>query len=297
MRYNPRINFVLLVTVLCLTHMGKIQAQDAASFFNRGVEKMKADSLDAAIDLFTKTIELEPTNYYAWLNRGIAKSWQREYETALKDLDEVVKLAPDYKKGFLNRGTAKKYLTDYDGAIADYNKAIELDSNYAEAYYIRGVVYEMLGKKDEACRDYKTAKKKGSGPLEKKMEKCSKDDKPATNYYSILRLTKTATSDKYGFTEKDPIKVGCGPDGGPANQKAYLDLLRDKQGKAIRYERSGSCCMYDSPNGILGKGMLDKYRIVYLNEKNEWMESVLYISFDDYEELKIPMGFKTVGQK
>jgi hypothetical protein len=55
--------------------------------------------------------------------------------------------------------------------------------------------------------------------------------------------------------------------------------------------------MYLTPNGILGRGMLDKYEITYRNESNEEVKAILFISFDDYEELKIPFGFKTIGQK
>ena len=32
-------------------------------------------------------------------------------------------------------------------------------------------------------------------------------------------------------------------------------------------------------------------------KKTEEVKSILYISFYDYEELRIPYGFKTAGQK
>ncbi len=155
----------------------------------------------------------------------------------------------------------------------------------------------MLGKKDSACINFKQAKENGEKDCDSKIEKCNDDTPNPNNYFSILRLTATADSEKYGFTQQDPIKVGYGPNGGPANQRRYLELLRDKQGKPVKYSRLEGCCMYDSPNGFMGKGMLDKYEIVYRNENNEEVKSILYISFDDYEPLKIIYGFNTVGQK
>jgi tetratricopeptide (TPR) repeat protein len=272
-------------------------AQDPAVLYKEGVEKASEGKYEESIALFSKIIEIQPSNYYALYNRGIAKSRMNQYEDALADFEQVVKMHPEYKKGYLNRGIARKHLTDYDGAMADYSMAASLDPNYNEAYFNKGLLFELLGNKDSACFNFKKAKEKGAKNVEQKMERCNDTSARLPSYFAILRLTKKADNNKYGFTSQDPVKVGYGPNGGPANQQAYLELLRDAQGKPIKYERLGSCCMYDSKTSILGKGMLDKYEITYRNEKNEEAKTILYISFDDYEELKIPVGFNTVGQK
>ncbi|MEO6671776.1 MAG: tetratricopeptide repeat protein [Ferruginibacter sp.] len=272
-------------------------AQDPVALYKQGNEKANEGNYEEAIVLFTKTIEVQPENYYAWYNRGISKSRMNQYEEALIDFEQVVRLNPEYKKGYLNRGIARKHLTDYDAAMADYSMSIALDPEYNEAYFNKGLLFELLGNKDSACINFANAKEKGSKLVEQKIERCNDTSARLPSYFAILRLSKKADNNKYGYTQEDPIKVGYGPNGGPANQQAYLELLRDAQGKPIKYERLGSCCMYDSPGSILGKGMLDKYQVIYRNEKNEEVKTVLYISFDDYEELKIPVGFKTVGQK
>jgi tetratricopeptide (TPR) repeat protein len=285
-----------LLTVLSLIFITDLFSQDAKAFYDQGMEKAYSGKLEEAIVLLGKSIELNQTEYVVWFNRGIVKGMLNDYEGALPDYEQTVKLNPGYKQGYLNRGIAKRHLTNYDGAIADYTLAIQLDPTYADAFYNRGLTYEMLDKKDLACADFKKAKENGNKYSDRKIEQCKENARPSKNYFSILRLTKTAENEKYGYTQEDPVKVGYGPNGGPANQRAFLDLLRDKQGKGIKYSRLGSCCMYDSPNGFMGKGMLDKYEIVYRNEKNEEVKTLLYISFDDYEELKIPFGFKTIGQ-
>ena len=272
-------------------------AQDPVALYKQGNDKANEGKYEEAIVLFSKTIELQPDNYYAWYNRGIAKSRMDQYEEALMDFEQVVKMHPEYKKGYLNRGIARKHLTDYDGAMADFSMSITLDPNYYDAWFNKGLLFELLGNKDSACFNFAKAKEKGAKNADQKIERCNDTSARLPNYFAILRLTKKATSNKYGYTQEDPIKVGYGPNGGPANQEAYLELLRDQHGKPIKYERLGSCCMYDSPSSILGKGMLDRYEVTYRNEKNEEAKTILYISFDDYEELKIPVGFKTVGEK
>lgn len=279
------------LTTMCLLFLLALSAQDASKLYDQGIEKAQAGKLKEAIVLFSKSIELRPEDYYCWYNRGIAKSMLDLYEDALLDFEQTIKLAPDYKKGYLNRGTVRKHLTNYEGAIIDYNYALKLDTNYTDAYYNRGLVYEMLGKKELACKDFQKAK------AEKKIEKCNDTTKSTMEMHSILRLTKTADNDKYGYSSDKPILVGTGPNGGPANQRAYLDLLRDKQGKPISYERLGSCCDYKSEHGFFGIGKLDQYQLTYVNEKGKEKKTIVFISFYDYEEPQIIIGFKTVGQK
>ena len=280
-----------------MTGLATAFCQDAQKYYDQGIEKAQAGQLEEAIKLFDKSIELKADEYIAWYNRGIAKSMLDRYEDALPDFEQTLKLYPDYKKGFLNRGTTRKHLTDYEGALADYTHAIQLDLNYADAYYNRGLVYEMLSKKDSACNDYNKAKELGMKTAQKKIDKCNDTTISKTVIHPILRLTKKADNDKYGFTSKDPIMIGTGPDGGPANQRAYLDLLRDQQGKPIKYKRLSSCCDYKSENGFFGIAKLDQYEITYLNEKGKEKTATVYISFYDYEEPRILYGFKTVGQK
>lgn len=115
-----------------------------------------------------------------------------------------------------------------------------------------------------------------------------------TNLYEITELTKKATSEKYGLTGEMPVKVGTGRHGGPSNQIAYLELLRDVHGNPIAYRRVGSCCRYKSANALFGDyALVDSYEVMYEDEKGEKRKAIIYISFYDYEELLIPIGFKS----
>jgi tetratricopeptide (TPR) repeat protein len=280
---------------LVICFIGISYSQDAEAFYNKAMAKAEAGELEEAIELLGKSIELNDTEYVAWYNRGIARNALGLYEESLADFERTLELYPTYKKGYLNRGTTKKHLTDYEGAIADYTKALELDSAFTDAYYNRGLVYELLGKKDLACADFAKARTLGMERAQRKVDQCN-DTSDHSIRHSILRLEKTASDDTYGFSQDNPIRVGTGPDGGPANQHTYLDLLRDAQGKPVKYERQGSCCAYDSPNGFLGTALLDIYVITYLDAKGKKKTKSVYISFYDYEEPMILQGFKTVGQ-
>jgi len=269
--------------------------QTTKTIYQEGLEKAQAGKLEEAIELFSMAIKLHPDDHYSWYNRGIAKSMLDLYEEALIDFDKTIELDREYKKGYLNRGIVKKHLTDYDGALTDYSYALQLDSNYADAYFNRGVVHQLFKRRDAACTDFNKAYELGLKRAESKIDQCK--DTTATENHTILRLTKTADNDAYGFTSENPIRVGRGPDGGAENNRAYLNLLRDATGKPIRYERKGSCCHYESKNSLFGMAMLDLYEITYFNKKGKKTTASVYISFYDYEEPQILFGFKTVGQK
>lgn len=92
----------------------------------------------------------------------------------------------------------------------------------------------------------------------------------------------------YGYKEANAIKVG----GGPARERAYLNLLRGPNGEPVRYSRDGSCCPFETPRGLLGGGMLDIYS-VWIGESKDPVK--LYINMYDYEQPKAPKGFTYAG--
>ena len=283
--------YLLLVVFLCPLMSF---SQDSEFYYKQGLDFAQTGNYDKALTSFDKSIELKPDEYVAWYNRAIVKSLLGHYEDALVDLEQTIKLNPGYKKAYLNRGTAKKHLTDYAGAMSDFTLSMQLDSAYSEAYYNRGLIYQMFGKKDLACEDFNGALKYGFTRAQKKVDKCQDTTKEIIEMHPILALSKASESRRYGFSQDNPVKIGTGYDGGPANERAYFDLLRDAQGKPIQYTRVSSCCAYASKNGPLGLAMLDKYEITYLDEKGEEKKSMVYISFYDYEGPEILLGFRTV---
>jgi len=271
-------------------------AQDAKALYEKGLELAKQGDADSAIKYFDQSIALKDDEFVAWYNRGITKLMIHHYEDALTDFDQTLKLAPGYKKAYLNRGSAKKHLTDYEGALEDLNFAIKLDTIYGEAYYNRGLLYNMTGKRIPACLDFERALSLGIKNAQSKMERCKQYPTADTSIHPILYLKRAADNDKYGFSADHPIMLGNGPEGGPANERTYLELLRDVNGKPLKYERLGSCCAYKSAHAFFGdKALLDEYQITYTVANGTEKKATVYISMYDYEEPMILYGFKTVA--
>lgn len=104
-------------------------------------------------------------------------------------------------------------------------------------------------------------------------------------------LSSPSSVEGYGYSPENPILVGSGDNRqGPANERNYLNLLLGPNGEEIKYVRKGSCCPFETKNGILGGGMLDIYEITY-----EGLDKpiVLYLNmYDPPKDYLLPAGFK-----
>ncbi|PWG04611.1 2-dehydro-3-deoxyphosphooctonate aldolase [Polaribacter aquimarinus] len=106
---------------------------------------------------------------------------------------------------------------------------------------------------------------------------------------NAFAITEKSTDKSYGYTQKNPIKVGGVKESeGPINERRFLNALAGPNGELINYFRAGSCCHFKTENGILGTGLLDHYRIFWKGSKDTLS---LYINMYDFEKLKIPVGF------
>lgn len=285
----------LFIVAFAANAQDTVSAYKAKVFYDRGMILAREGNLGGAVDMLHRSLSYKPDEHVVWFNLGIAELMQKHYVKAIGALDTALLLQPAYKQAWLNRGTARKALTDYRGAIDDYTQAIMLDSLYPEAFYNRGLVYEKLLVRDTACLNFTRALQLQMNEAKKKVDRCKDTAEAHRDVHAILYLNKQSTDPKYGFTEKHPVKVGLGPVSGPGNENDYFELLRDAQGEPVKYERLGSCCEYKSPNGFLGYAVLDRYQLTYNDAEGHEQKKVVYISFYDYEEPQVLVGFKTVA--
>lgn len=117
---------------------------------------------------------------------------------------------------------------------------------------------------------------------------------PASFNYERLddytfKLSAASDDSTYGYTQQNPIHVGGTlKHEGPANQRRYLNALKGPNGEKITYERRGSCCPFNTKNGFMGGGMLDRYEVTWENNSTPY---ILYIDMYDAAALKAPKGF------
>lgn len=111
-------------------------------------------------------------------------------------------------------------------------------------------------------------------------------------YLNSTTFLLTATTDDitYGFDQKNPVNVGGLTADGVVNERRFLNALVGLNGEEVRYQREGSCCGFNTPNGLFGNsGMLDIYKVYKVGTKDTVN---IFINLYDEGDLKIPVGFK-----
>lgn len=119
----------------------------------------KADwvRLPEALEYFTKRIESDPQDAFAWSRRGVANRYAGKPDLALKDLNEAVRLAPKDADLVGIRGMMWWSNKDLDRAIADYSEAVRLDPTYAVGFRNRAMAWKAKGDLAKAIADYDAA--------------------------------------------------------------------------------------------------------------------------------------------
>lgn len=79
-----------------------------------------AKDFSKAIEMYTKAIELIPTNAIFYANRSLAHLRQESFGFALQDGIAAVKADPTYLKGYYRRAAAHMSLGKFKQALSDY---------------------------------------------------------------------------------------------------------------------------------------------------------------------------------
>ena len=191
--------------------------QDDGALGALGNILLAKQSNEAAIDNYTRAIEVNDQNWRAHANRGIAHARLGEATDALADADAAVRISdghayslfargivksvlgkpeaavaelsaaisknPQFARAYLYRAMLKESLRDQEGALVDYNAAIDIDKNYNVAYHRRGNIWAALSSPAKALADYRSA-----------IELCPED---AVAYDCLAWLLATTSDLKY----------------------------------------------------------------------------------------------------
>lgn len=104
-------------------------------------------------------------------------------------------------------------------------------------------------------------------------------------------VSSVSTDPAYGVTQKKPVCVaGLSPEK-VTNEHKYLNALRGPKGEKISYQRRGHCCEFESPNGIMGWGVLDVYELTWEQSPKPLL---VYINMYDAGPLLAPKGLTLV---
>jgi tetratricopeptide (TPR) repeat protein len=144
-----------------------------------------------ATDLLTRSINLDPTHYWAHFERAMCRIVMKEWMLAATDLGtciglwpesswahfnlgyvldlegrkaeaadaftKAIEFAPEFRSAYLNRGLARLELHDFEGALKDFDKVVRLGRSDAVIAASRAMALEGLGRDREADQEFGVA--------------------------------------------------------------------------------------------------------------------------------------------
>ncbi len=138
--------------------LAKANPTNAIAVYFLADANLRKENYDAAIDGFTKAIELNQMLTVAYYQRG------NTYERALKnnsnaiaDYKSAIQINPRFARAYLNLGNVFHDRGDLDKALGFYGDAIKADSQYSQAFFNRGNIYFEQGEHDKSILEYDQA--------------------------------------------------------------------------------------------------------------------------------------------
>lgn len=116
-------------------------AIDPDEVMDRGRVAMVRKDYPAALQAFTKAVDLRPNWAQAYHNRGNVYVDLKQYDAAMRDFDRAIQLNPGVFTFYLSRGICYIKLQQDDRALADLNQAISMKADAPVALFHRAGIF------------------------------------------------------------------------------------------------------------------------------------------------------------
>jgi len=126
--YMRKMFLSLLAILLAYLFAGCLPSFDAKAeeHFYKGIEYRRQGDNNAALEEFTRAIEIDPKYYFAYYNRALVYHQIGDLESSLANYNKAIELNPDNAYWIIERGFLYMELGDREQAINDLERAREL---------------------------------------------------------------------------------------------------------------------------------------------------------------------------
>ncbi|KAJ9092115.1 hypothetical protein QFC21_006981 [Naganishia friedmannii] len=104
---------------------------DAAALKAEANAAFSAKDFVKANELYSKAIELDPSNHVLYSNRSATKTSLKDYAGALEDAERCIEIDSSFVKGHARKGAALHGLGNLEDAVFAYEEGLKLDPNNA----------------------------------------------------------------------------------------------------------------------------------------------------------------------
>ncbi len=98
-----------------------------------------------ALELYNKSLQLNPTAFYALVNRGYTLNILQRFEEAIHDFSKALEIFPNFSYAYNNRGLSKIKLGNEIDGLKDIEKSMEINPEDSYAYKNLGIYHKDKG--------------------------------------------------------------------------------------------------------------------------------------------------------
>ncbi len=107
----------------------QLQPKESLGWYNCGEAQSALLDFAAAVDSYTRALEIDSGDLQALTGRGLARCHMSDFEAATKDFDFVVRMRGNDAAALTNRGDARQGLGQWRDAYDDYLQAAKIEDN------------------------------------------------------------------------------------------------------------------------------------------------------------------------
>ena len=144
---------VIGITGLAILLYNQLPKIKAGKFYKQGIEKLKKEDKQGAIEEFTEAIKIYPNYSEAFYERAKVHYNLGEYKEVIEDTSEAIRINPGYADAYSDRCGTYFIMKEYQKAIDDCTKVIGLNPKFDLPYLNRGISYSKIEKNQEAIED------------------------------------------------------------------------------------------------------------------------------------------------
>jgi predicted O-linked N-acetylglucosamine transferase (SPINDLY family) len=133
------------------------QRQDFEALHSRALAEAQQGHAQAAFELFSRALAVDPRNAAAYSNRGNTLLDLKRFDEALASFDQALAIQPDFADALNNRGNALQALQRHAEAVDSYDRALAIRPGNAQALTHLGNVLQGLRRHEEALASYARA--------------------------------------------------------------------------------------------------------------------------------------------
>ncbi len=144
-------------TITLMAHAAAVTKNNHLAYNNLGVEFMKLNRLDEAMENYTLAIQSKDNYPMAHSNLGVIYAQRGDLQRAMQEFQRALQMDPDYADALCNAGRVYLLENKLDIAVEHFRHAIRARPSHTDSHINLGHAYSLQGKFDEAIGEFVVA--------------------------------------------------------------------------------------------------------------------------------------------